>query len=86
MMGRALGRSAKAAPFWTKAWWERESEEMKMTGREPKWTVRIGPYLVCRFRRTDSNSNKDLRSSMMFPMRGILVGPGGRFSFGKKKS
>lgn len=57
-----------------------------MTGREPKWTVRIGPYLLCRFRMTGSKSTKDLRNNKKFPMRGTLVGPGGRFSFGKKKS
>ncbi|KAJ9678358.1 hypothetical protein PVL29_020510 [Vitis rotundifolia] len=72
LMGRASVRSAKTAPFWTKAWWERESEETNMTGRE--------------FRRTGSKSDKDLRNNKKFPMRGTLVGPGGRFSFGKKKS
>ena len=46
----------------------------------------IGPYLVCRFRRIGSSSKDDLRSHCKFPMIGTVVGPGGSFSFGKRKS
>lgn len=64
----------------------RELVEMKMAGREPILRVTIGPYLACRFRRIGSSSKKVLRSHFKFPMRGTPVGPGGSFSFGKRKS
>ncbi|KAJ9678332.1 hypothetical protein PVL29_020486 [Vitis rotundifolia] len=57
-----------------------------MAGREPIWRVTMGPYLVWRFRRIGSSSEKDLRSHSRFPTKGTVVGPGGRFSFGKTKS
>ncbi|KAJ9678330.1 hypothetical protein PVL29_020484 [Vitis rotundifolia] len=84
--GRSAGRSEKTAPFCTKAWWARELEEMKMAGREPIRRVRIGPYLACKFRRMGSRSAKDVPSQRRLPMRGKEAGPGGRLSFGKKKS
>ncbi|KAJ9678346.1 hypothetical protein PVL29_020500 [Vitis rotundifolia] len=86
LAGSAAGRSAKTAPFCTKAWWAREFSEMKMAGREPIRRVRIGPYLACKFRRMGSRSAKDVPSQWRFPMRGKAAGPGGRLSFGKKKS
>ncbi|KAJ9678343.1 hypothetical protein PVL29_020497 [Vitis rotundifolia] len=57
-----------------------------MAGREPIWRVTMGPYLAWRFRRIGSSSEKDLRSHSRFPTKGTVVGPGGRFSFGKMKS
>ena len=59
---------------------------MKMAGREPIRRVRIGPYLACKFRRVGSRSAKDVPSQRRLPMRGKAAGPGGRLSFGKKKS
>lgn len=84
--GGALGRSAKTTPCWIKAWWARELAEMKMEGREPIWRVTMGPYLAWRVRRIGSSSEKDLRSQSRLPTTGTVLGPGGRFSFGKKKS
>ena len=57
-----------------------------MAGREPIRRVRIGPYLACKFRSMGSRSAKDGPSQWRFPMRGKAAGPGGRLSFGKKKS
>ncbi|KAJ9678339.1 hypothetical protein PVL29_020493 [Vitis rotundifolia] len=70
--GPAAGRSEKTAPFCTKAWWARE--------------VRIAPYLACKFRRMGSRSAEYVPSQRRLPMRGKAAGPGGRLSFGKKKS
>ena len=86
LAGSAAGRSEKTTPFCTKAWWARELEEMKMAGRERIRTVKIGPYLACKFRRMGSSSEKDVPSQRRFPMRGKAAGPGGRLIFGKKKS
>ena len=57
-----------------------------MAGREPIRRVRIGQYLACKFRSMGSRSAKDGPSQWRFPMRGKAAGPGGRLSFGKKKS
>ncbi|PKI37753.1 hypothetical protein CRG98_041870 [Punica granatum] len=77
LVSRAGGRSAKAAPFWTRAWWAREREETKTVGRGPMWRVTMGPCLEWRERRMGSSSVKDLRSHRRFPMRGKVRGPGG---------
>ena len=59
-----------------------------MARRGPNRRVTIGPYLACNCRRMGSRSEKekDLRSQTRFPMKGKAAGPGGSFSFGKKKS
>ena len=85
-MSGAGGRSAKTAPFWTRAWWTRDLVEMKMVGREPIRRVMMGPYLACRSGRTDSSSENDFRSHRKFPMNGTVMGPGGSLFFGKTRS
>lgn len=76
-MAKAGGRSAKTAPFWTRAWWARERSATKRAGREPMWRVTIGPYRALRFRRTGSSSENDLRSHKKLPITGMVRGPGG---------
>ena len=76
-MARALGRSEKREPFWIRAWWARVLSAMKMTRWEPIGRVTMGPYLVWRFRRIGSSSEKVFRSHRKLVMTGMLGGPGG---------
>ncbi|KAI8565304.1 hypothetical protein RHMOL_Rhmol03G0248600 [Rhododendron molle] len=77
-VARALGRSEKTAPFWTRAWWAKVGVPMKMAGRDPARRVMMGPCLARKERMADSNSEKFLRRNMKSPISGMVVGPGGR--------
>lgn len=85
VVGGAGGRSEKTAPFWTKALYARERSVTKITRREPKWRVTMGPNFLRRLRRMASISEVDLRSHSKFPIMGRVGGPGGRCLRGKRR-
>lgn len=74
---RAFGRSAKMAPFWTKALWTREQSDIDMLGVDQKWNEMIGPCLAWRLRRIGSSCGNDFRSHRISEMKGKWNGPGG---------
>jgi hypothetical protein len=78
-VGSGGGRSAKMAPFWTRAWCAIERLDIKIAGLEPMRRVTMGPYLAWRLRRMGSISEKGLRSHRRLPRIGMVNGPGGSF-------
>ena len=77
--GSGGGRSAKTAPFWTRAWCAIERLDIKIAGREPMRRVTMGPYLAWRLRRMGSSSEKGLSNYRRLPRIGMVNGPGGSF-------
>ena len=78
-VGSRGGRSAKMAPFWTRAWCAIERLDIKIAGLGPMRRVTMGPYLAWRLRRMGSSSEKGLRSHRRLPRIGMVNGPGGSF-------